>query len=62
MTRAAASEKVYRIAPQVMRGRILYMSAALWFVPVLLFLVGETTEPLLFILFGVIWLIALAIF
>ncbi|MBN8637750.1 MAG: hypothetical protein J0M07_20695 [Anaerolineae bacterium] len=62
MVTTAAEEKVYRIAPQIMRGRFLYMSAALWFVPVFMLIVGEPVDGLLFGLFGVIWMIAGAIF
>lgn len=62
MTTMMSEEQVYRIAPQIMRGRFLYMSAVLWFVPVFLLIVGEPVDTLLFLLFGVIWLIAGAIF
>lgn len=59
---AITEEKVYRIAPQIMRGRFLYMSVALWFVPVFLLIIGEPVDGLLFGLFGVLWVIAGAIF
>jgi hypothetical protein len=58
----ASAEKVFTIHPKILRGRFLYMSAALWFVPVFLLLVGEPFEPLLFVIFGIIWLLALGIF
>ena len=62
MASTVSEEKVFRIAPQIMRGRFLYMSAALWFVPVFMLLVGEPLDALVLIIFGALWLIAGAIF
>jgi hypothetical protein len=62
MLATAALETSYRIHPRILRNRFLYMSGALWFVPVLILILGEPFDPLFFAIFGVIWVFAIALF